>query len=377
MVKLVAIGDVGQAQHLLGCEAVIDQVVQEEVLEVVRADGVLALLGDLAVARRGQQLGADRRVEHVEQGLSEHFVLRRLGDVAHDHLHHRLRRADVYVVHGDVVAVIGAPAVRELGQVLRADVDAAVELVGNVHENLRALTRLRVFIDDVAVFGIVADVLEMEHHALADVDDAHRRAKLLGHHDGVGLCAVGRAEARHGDGRDILRRQPQQLHRLGADDDGKRGVHPAGNADDRIFQPGVLHAPRQARGLHMQQPLCRRVVVLLVRGAEGILGIAARERRLAALHPPADDDMAVMLSGKRRVTPPRCGKRLNVQLRDRDGDAVLRRGEDRAVFRHDAQARIDRVGARFAGTGRGHLYIPYSVLGAIKEYREDGFHTFT
>ena len=57
MVKLVAVGDVGQTQHLLGCKAVIDQIVQEEILEVIRADGVLALLGDLAIARRGSSSG--------------------------------------------------------------------------------------------------------------------------------------------------------------------------------------------------------------------------------------------------------------------------------------------------------------------------------
>ena len=66
--------------------------------------------------------------------------------------------------------------------------DAAVgKAVGHVHEDLGALARLRVFVHDVAVFGVVADVLEVLHDALADVDDAHGRAELLGHDDGVGF----------------------------------------------------------------------------------------------------------------------------------------------------------------------------------------------
>ena len=352
MVKLVAVGDVGQAQHLLGCEAVIDQIVQEEVLEVVRADGVLALLGDLAVARRGQQLGADRRVEHVEQGLGEHLVVRRLGDVAHDHLHHGLGRAGVDVVHGDVVAVVGAPAVGKLAHVLGADMDAAVgKAVGHVHEDLGALARLRILIHDVAVFRVVADVFKVLHDALADVDDAHGRAELLGHDDGVGLRAVGRTEARHGHGSDVVGRQAHHLHGLGADDDGERGVHAAGNADDRVLEIGILHTAHEAGGLHVQQALGRGVIIGRVVRAVGVLAERAGEYGLLHALAPLGDDVGRSIAGEGRVLAARGDEQLHVQLRHDVGAAVLGALEHLAVLGDEAQTGIRRVGARLAEAG--------------------------
>ena len=53
-------GDLGQAEDLLGGAAAHDHVPEEEVLQDVGADGVLALLQQLALVADGQQLRRDR-----------------------------------------------------------------------------------------------------------------------------------------------------------------------------------------------------------------------------------------------------------------------------------------------------------------------------
>ena len=254
-----------------------------------------------------------------------------------------------------MVAVVGAPAVGELGHVLGADVDAAVgKAVGDVHEDLGALARLRVFVNHVAVLGVVVNVLEVLHDALADVDDAHRRAELLGDDDRVRLRAVGRAEAGHGHGGDGVLRQTHHLRGLGADDDGERGVHAAGDADDGVLQTGVLHAAHEGAGLHVQQALCRRVIVLLVRGTVGILAERAGERRVGELLAPAE--LGVFAGAALEVLRLAAGgdHQLDVKLGGDVGAALFLAGEDAAELRHGAEAGVGGVGAALAEAGGGH-----------------------
>ena len=108
----------------------------------------------------------------------------------------------VDIVHAGVVAVVGAPAVDKLAEILGADIKT-VDLVCNVHEHLRALTSLGVFkCDGVVVVG-VADIVKVLVHALADIDYTNLGADLLGDDDGIGLRAGGGAEAGEGAGNDI------------------------------------------------------------------------------------------------------------------------------------------------------------------------------
>ena len=55
------------ARDAARAEAEAEEVVEEEVVQLVGADEVLGALHDLAVGARPQQLGADRRVEHLAQ----------------------------------------------------------------------------------------------------------------------------------------------------------------------------------------------------------------------------------------------------------------------------------------------------------------------
>src|SRR5699024_8796139 len=197
--ELALEGDLGQAQHLLRGAAAHDHVPEEEVLQDVGANAVLALLEQLALVAYGQQLRRHGRVPDVVQGGGELRVLAGVRYVLHDGADHGLGEAGVYVVVGDLVAVVGAPAVGLLGEVLRADVEA-VHLVGDVEQHHRALAGLGVLEDDAVVVKVVAYGLEVLFDALADGDYPQLRAQALGYGDGVVLGAVRRAEAGHGDG---------------------------------------------------------------------------------------------------------------------------------------------------------------------------------
>lgn len=65
----------------------------------------------------------------------------------------------------------------------------AVELIGDIHEHLRALARLRVLEGDGVIVMRMTDIVKVLVDALADVDNADFRADLLGDDDGVGLGA--------------------------------------------------------------------------------------------------------------------------------------------------------------------------------------------
>ena len=70
-------------------------------------------------------------------------------------------------IHTHVVAVIRRPAQRQLGKIAGADDQPAV-LVCQVHQHLGPLPRLGVFIGDVVVLRVLADVPEMLQNRRAD-----------------------------------------------------------------------------------------------------------------------------------------------------------------------------------------------------------------
>ena len=89
--------------------------------------------------------------------------------------HKRLGHARVDGIHAHVVTVIGSPAECQLRQVARAD-DKAASLIGQIHQNLRALAGLAVLVGHVLDGRIVLDVLKMLLHGCMDRDFAEAHA---------------------------------------------------------------------------------------------------------------------------------------------------------------------------------------------------------
>ena len=269
----------GKAVDLGRGEAPAQNIVQEEVVQLVGPHQVLRLLGDLPL-HGGQQLRGDGGIQNILQHVVEGLVLAGVvpGKIAHQMAHQGLGDGGVDAVHAHMVAVVGAPAQRQLTEVAGAD-DNAAGLVGDVHENLGALPGLAVFKGDGVVFHIVADVLEVAADTVGNVDGAQGRAHLFGKDDGVIFGAVGGAEAGHGDGDDLAGRAVQHLHGKARNQDGQGGIQAAGKADDGGPGAGMLHALLEAQRCDKQNLAAALVPVRLTLGHEGHGGDIAGELR--------------------------------------------------------------------------------------------------
>ena len=205
-------------------------------MQFVGADDLLGHLRDHAVLRR-QQLGADRGCKNVEEGIRKRGFARvavGLGAAAHDVAHQRLRHRGVHAVHRHVVAVVGGKAERQLGEVARADHDAAL-FVGKIHQDLRALARLAVFIGHVMRLGVLPDVAEVDVHRVLDVDVREGRAKRGGKRLRIGFGALRRAEAGHRHGVNVGQGSTRNFAGAHGDQQGKAGVKTAVGPEQEYF----------------------------------------------------------------------------------------------------------------------------------------------
>ena len=109
-----------------------------------------------------------------------------------------------------MVAVIGSPAECQLRQVAGAD-DKTASLVGQIHQNLRALAGLAVLVGHVLHGRIVLNVLEVLLHSRMDRNLEEVHAQVASKRLGIGLGAMRRAKAGHGHGCDTGARQPQRI----------------------------------------------------------------------------------------------------------------------------------------------------------------------
>ena len=109
--------------------------------------------------------------------------------------------AGVDPVHRHMVAVVGAPAEGEFAEVAGADDEAAFG-VGDVHQDLRALTRLGVLISNVLGDAVVPDVTEMPLDGFRDGNLAGGDAQPGHQVDRVVFRAGGGPEPGHRDAED-------------------------------------------------------------------------------------------------------------------------------------------------------------------------------
>ena len=250
-------------------------------MQLVGTDEVLGLLRDGAVGLGGQQLGRDGRVQHVEQDARERGGARRVRHVAHEVAHEGLGHAGVDAVHTHVVAVVGGPAQRELGQVARADHEAAL-LIGDIHQDLCTLAGLAVLVGHVAHRLVVADVGEVLAHGVPDGNLAQLGAQGVGQVLRVGVRALRRAEARHRDGQDALAVQPYQVEGARDHEQRQRGVQTARDAHHHVGRAGVRQALGQTVCLNREHVFAALGTRRRVVGHEGMRVHVAREQRLCA-----------------------------------------------------------------------------------------------
>ena len=205
-------------------------------MQLVRADQAFRLLRDHAVHGR-QKLGADRGVQDVFQHFAERAA-GLLGGIVDQVAHQGFGHGGVDRIHGHVIAVVGRPAERQLGEVPGPDDQAAV-LIGQVHQDLGALARLGVFIRHVVYHGIVADVLEMAAHRVADRHGAKIDPQKLGQLFRVALGAAGGAESGHGHSQNALAGQGKRVECAHGHQQRQGGIQPPGEPHHGMLDAGV------------------------------------------------------------------------------------------------------------------------------------------
>ena len=83
--------------------------------------------------------------------------------------HQRFRYRSIDGIHRHMIAVVRCPPKCQFGKISRPN-DHAAGLVCQVHQNLRSLTRLSVFIRHIVLFRILSDITKMKIDCLFDID---------------------------------------------------------------------------------------------------------------------------------------------------------------------------------------------------------------
>ena len=179
-----------------------------------------------------------------------------------------------------MVAVIRRPAERKLGKIACAD-DQSAGLVCNVHQNLRALACLAVFVCDIMHGFVVADVRKMLPDRGRDIDLLYADAEFFAKFDRVGFCPLRRAEARHGDAQNFFPAAPGQIKCAYAHQQCQCAVQSTGNAEHDRFRVRMLHALFQSLRLDAQNRFLAGAQLLVIRRNERVGCDVPRQHSLA------------------------------------------------------------------------------------------------
>ena len=210
-------------------------------MQLVWANQVLRLLLNGTVCRGWQQLRRNRCVQNVAQNVSNFVLVLLLISVCaviNKVPDQRLWYRSIYAVHGHLVTVIRCPTERQLGKVARAN-DHAAHLVGNVHQNLRALASLGVFVHNVVNILVVADIGEVLQHRIHNGNLAQVGAKRLHQLNRVSVRAVRGAKSRHRHSYNARAIVSQLVKRSHRDEKGQRRVKSTRNANNRVVRASV------------------------------------------------------------------------------------------------------------------------------------------
>ena len=137
-------------------------------MKLIRSDEIFCLLGNDTVFRR-KQLRADRRIKHIQENIRKCFLSAGIRIILYQMAHQGFRYGRIDGIHRHMVAIVRCPAKCQLGKITSSN-DHTAGLVGKIHQNLRSLTRLSVFIRHIMLLRILSDVAEMEIDGLFDIN---------------------------------------------------------------------------------------------------------------------------------------------------------------------------------------------------------------
>ena len=131
-----------------------------------------------------------------------------------------------------MITVIGRPSQSQFRHVSRS-YDQAACAVGNIHQNLRTLSRLPVFIGNIMLLNILSDIPEMYRYGFPDIDFLKNSTQRAGQLAGIIVGSVRCAETRHRHGSDLLSVNSQHIKSTGRHQKRQCRIQAARNADHR------------------------------------------------------------------------------------------------------------------------------------------------
>ena len=129
-----------------------------------------------------------------------------------------------------MIAIVGRPPQRQFRQIARPD-NYSVELIGDIHQYLRPLASLRVFVGDAAVAVGQTNIFKMLNASIFYANFFYTDSQCLHQIDGVVVGAPRRAKARHGNPDHLLARKAEFVHRPCRHQQSQSRVQAARNAN--------------------------------------------------------------------------------------------------------------------------------------------------
>ena len=138
-------------------------------MQLIRTYQIFRYLFDIAVFICRNQFRTNRSIHNIQQRHARSFVHIILGYPFHQILNQSLRHTSIHTIHGHMISIISSPAQCQFRKIARTNYHSP-SLVGNIHQYLRTLACLSIFINYIMHIDIMVYIFEMLNTSFLDTD---------------------------------------------------------------------------------------------------------------------------------------------------------------------------------------------------------------
>ena len=215
-------------------ETATKNIIEEEIMKLVRAHKVFCLLSNFSLIICWLQLWWDWSLHDVNQCFTYIFILSRVGSITHKILYQRLWHTRIHGIHAHVVAIIGTPTQGKFAKVARTD-DKSVHLITQIHQNLRTLTCLCILISRIMYLWIVIYILKMLQNRSLNVNLTNSNTKIFHQCNSILIGSARCSESWHSNTYDSFTVKPKLVKGFDNNKEGKRGIKSTTDANNGWF----------------------------------------------------------------------------------------------------------------------------------------------
>ena len=164
-------------------------------MQLIGTHQVFRLLSDHSVFWR-KQFRAHRGIQHIQEGGRKLRVSTGVGIIPDQMADQGFGHSGVNTVHGHVISVIGGPAKSQFRHIACSNYQAS-GLIRQIHQHLRSLSCLGIFISHIMNFRIVSDIPEMSRDRFPDIHLPECAAQLSHQLAGIPVGPVRGSETGH------------------------------------------------------------------------------------------------------------------------------------------------------------------------------------